>query len=809
MTMRVSIIFDANGNAAIETIEKLGKAVKSTGAATEVMGAKSRKAASDTQALATQSGAAQTKVVSLSAAQRSNAATAQSMATANRAAAGNMGNLVAQFNDIGVMMASGQNPLTLALQQGTQISQVIGPMGAAGAVKALGGAFLGMLNPISLVTIGVIAGGAALVQWASSALGAKTEARTFDDILDDLTSTVSDYRSLADLASASTSDLEKRFGSASGKAKQVGSFLAEFARVDAINQLDASVASLVDRFGSFDKASKSASASLRIADIRTDVALLRSELDITDFQAQSVYGSLAEMAQADGIDAQVAAAVDFSDTLIRVFGSVNRIPPALQQAAREAGMLALQAGEITGAVTATNAALATQYSLYGASRAESDAALGTAQAMLDELNEQATLQAIIATFGADSAEAIGFQALAARDVYEETRLSEGMSADMRDRIMEAYDAANGLSGLDIGAGIRGAAADAADLAARLAAISTVSPSLSGEDAAMAVSLTPEHGGAYRARVAAQNLQSRALNAVSRRSPTSGSRGGTSGASQAANEAKREQEAVDRLTEGLEDELAILRELDPIQKEMLRNRETLANASAAERDQIEALIGTRNAETAAIAAQTEMMDTLRNVGSTALDTLRESGGSLKDVFASLGNSLADLIWQATVLGEGPLASILGTSNGGGILDMAIGAIFPSLDDIPAKAAGGKIYGAGTGTSDDVLMWGSNGEFMMTAEATKKYQPILEMMNSGSFPAFAKGGAIGSNSVTSGGYGGPSLVDSHVDVAIRMDNLGNLFAIVERISGNVSAKVVDAYDAGLGDRFRQISADTRAV
>lgn len=37
----------------------------------------------------------------------------------------------------------------------------------------------------------------------------------------------------------------------------------------------------------------------------------------------------------------------------------------------------------------------------------------------------------------------------------------------------------------------------------------------------------------------------------------------------------------------------------------------------------------------------------------------------------------------------------------------------LEKIPERATGGAIRGPGTGTSDDVLMWGSNGEHMMTA------------------------------------------------------------------------------------------------
>lgn len=87
------------------------------------------------------------------------------MADAMGGASFQTANLAAQFNDIAVMMAAGQNPLQLALQQGTQISQVLGPMGAQAAVKSLGAAFISMINPVSLVTIGSIAAGAAMFQY--------------------------------------------------------------------------------------------------------------------------------------------------------------------------------------------------------------------------------------------------------------------------------------------------------------------------------------------------------------------------------------------------------------------------------------------------------------------------------------------------------------------------------------------------------------------------------------------------------------------------------------------------------------------
>ncbi|MBL0374037.1 phage tail length tape measure family protein [Rhizobium sp. KVB221] len=90
---------------------------------------------------------------------------------------GQTGNLAAQFNDIGVQLAGGQSPFLIALQQGTQITQVLGQAGARGAVSALGGAFMSMLNPVSLATIAAITLGGTMIQYFSSLIseGEKSE----------------------------------------------------------------------------------------------------------------------------------------------------------------------------------------------------------------------------------------------------------------------------------------------------------------------------------------------------------------------------------------------------------------------------------------------------------------------------------------------------------------------------------------------------------------------------------------------------------------------------------------------------------
>lgn len=106
----------------------------------------------------------------------------RSAARGMQAANSSVANLAAQFNDIGVSLAGGQSPFVIALQQGTQISQVLGQGGAAGAVSMLGGALASIVSPISLATIGIIAlGGSALEYFLGSEDGASKASTAIEE----------------------------------------------------------------------------------------------------------------------------------------------------------------------------------------------------------------------------------------------------------------------------------------------------------------------------------------------------------------------------------------------------------------------------------------------------------------------------------------------------------------------------------------------------------------------------------------------------------------------------------------------------
>lgn len=103
-------------------------------------------------------------------------------------------------------------------------------------------------------------------------------------------------------------------------------------------------------------------------------------------------------------------------------------------------------------------------------------------------------------------------------------------------------------------------------------------------------------------------------------------------------------------------------------------------------------------------------------------------SVADAFKNMANAIiADLVRIAV---KKLILSVLGFSDGG-------------LIKAEGKATGGLISGPGSGTSDDVPIWASNGEFMMRAEAVRRIGvPTLEALNSGRMPGFATGGLIGS-------------------------------------------------------------------
>lgn len=162
---------------------------------------------------------------------------AKTYGTQVKSATAHTGNLAAQFNDIGVMLAAGQSPLMLAVQQGSQINQVLGQMGTTGASRlaALGAAFKSIVSPANLATFAIIAGGAALVQWAVNSFSAKSETDNFRMSLDEARESVAEMEEQLRLAQLGRTAQEDAYIRAVDLAKQ--GVIEQQAEVDELNSL--------------------------------------------------------------------------------------------------------------------------------------------------------------------------------------------------------------------------------------------------------------------------------------------------------------------------------------------------------------------------------------------------------------------------------------------------------------------------------------------------------------------------------------------------------------------------------------------
>ena len=168
----------------------------------------------------------------------------------SRASAAHTANLTSQFNDIGMMLAAGQNPFQLAMQQGTQVTQVMQQMGGgATALRGIGAAFVAMLNPVNLATIGIIGFGAAAVQWLT---GTSDKAKTAEDAIDDLSAANRELASLVQYFDVSgIQAMTEEYGSASEEVRQLINLQRQLAEMTAINATREAMSALVSDMETF------------------------------------------------------------------------------------------------------------------------------------------------------------------------------------------------------------------------------------------------------------------------------------------------------------------------------------------------------------------------------------------------------------------------------------------------------------------------------------------------------------------------------------------------------------------------------
>lgn len=739
----------------------MGRGVREAGSGARILGAEARSTSAELRALA--------------ASERQAAADAVNMGRSHSIGASGVANLTAQFNDIGVMLAAGQNPLQLAIQQGTQITQVFGNMGAGAAVRGLGQALLSMISPLNLITIGGIAAGAAIVQWLFQA---GEEAQSLEEQMDDLASSVASYAKAAEEARAPSEELMATYGRMASEAKSAAAAIAAAERAQAQARISGTARMLSGSFGGFE----GQQGELIGSEYERTLFRLRTELGLTGQDAVQVARKLRELSEANGAEDVARAALAARDALVEAgVAADNELAVSLAN-------LTKQASAFIGAF-ADNGALVDLGALIALQTQGVQSVIDAERERLAVVSAQTVMQNQILIFGRDS-ELVAQNRLAAeREIHAAALETAGASKEKVAQELAAWDAATGFNAEAAGMpGLMSATAAAASgIAANIWNAVTAMIELNNRQSAIAayeataartglsgpdgVRSEINGGGRFTPAVVGAGLRTPRVAGAS-----AGRRGGR------GDVAKEEADAVQDLIEKLEREVELERELDPIKREMIQHREALAAATAEERAKVEELIVQRERERS-------VTESLKWAGEQTGDALIDGLMGAGDATERLIDTLKRAVLQAVLLGNGPLGGLLGGGifgggGGGGGGGMLFDGLFSGGGLFAGLAEGGMVFGEGGPTDDKVPRWLSPGEFVVNARATRRHRHMLERLNDA--PGMATGGII------AGGASPSSALAGGVTIAPVIDARGSQDpAAVEQAARRGMALALEEY------------------
>lgn len=592
-------------------------------------------------------------------------------------------NAAFQLQDVFVTAEMGMSPMRIALQQGTQLSMVMHDMvrtggGAKGAISGLAAGIGSMINPVSLLTIGLVAGGAALIQWAFSALDAGEETRDFGTAIGDVNSAINGLSTSTDtFVNASLGGMAEGYGRVTAELVEHLARLREIEQIKAFNGIKESLRAIEDQIvGGFN--------------LTTAVDEVRIAFDTTNDRARDLLRMMDEIQNAQTFEQQLAAitrmreAVESSTGgLARNSEAANNVLINLIQA--EDAALRLQTAQEGSAETADRLAQATSgvsdaavraHQAYARFRTESNAAQASAQQILADLRQQATMAQAIAEHGEDSAQVTALRASLERENFAQMVNSLDVAESLKAEMFAAFDAKQLFANTDIVGGISSAASEAERLASALGiALSTAvqlsisTPAMRDEDAVMSQSVLPDAQQREQNRRALANFNRLTAPSPSRGGGGGGRSSGGGGGSRTA-QLTDEQRAVESLTDSLNDRVT---SLDEERRALaLVTAGTFANREAADlyAEAQTVMGGTVDETTAALIAQIDAATTLnaelaelaRNPAQAFADSVGSWVSAGNDIQEGVIGNLRDGI-RGLMTGEGSIEqlgeSILGT------------------------------------------------------------------------------------------------------------------------------------------------------
>lgn len=730
---------------------------------------------------------------------------AATLGRAHQVAAGHVGNLFAQVNDVGVMWAAGQNPLQTGIQQGTQFAQVFGQLGAAGSVKALKGALLQLVSPMTLITIGSIAAGGAMVQWLT---GASEKAISLEDQLTAMGEAIEAYTAKAGKSRLSTAEMIEEFGRASPELRLVLADLAALAKMDVQDEIDAtakSVRDLVLDLSYWDGRSTTTAAQYFLG-----LRSISKEAREAGFAFEQNLELLNSNAEAG---TRLQAALDLRGQLLDAAGGLDGLNDEQREFYEGLSAIIRDLELFAGALQAPwNELKATGADLWSSLSANAETYLSKrlqvetqTRNQIELLRLEAETQQAITAFGEGSIEVAELRLQAERLAYEQQVDSKDISEQLKAELMEAWDAANGVATVDMAGNIGLAADEAHRLMVNMM-------KANGQEIMGRIQANPDftdpRGESRGAGNSDYVYQDHGLpdvdlppNPRSRRSRKGG--GG-------ASSYNKERQALERLMERERQRIEVLRETDPVLKEMIRIRDQLKGATDAEREAVEALIRERLEEEQAIARTEAATDFLRDNSTDLIQGLVRGGEDAAEAWDRVKEAIAAAALEALLFGEGPLADLLGLGGKGGGTGGLVGVVLGGLGLADGHVGIGTVHGDGGNRDDKVPAWLSPGETVVHAKATRRYRPVLQAMNDGvEIPGLANGGEIGGSGGGSPTYGaaqGGKNARTLVEV-----QPSPLFDVkVKEIAGDAVVQGLEHYDQNVApDTFNRIVHDPLGV
>lgn len=225
-----------------------------------------------------------------------------------------------QLSDVLITSQMGfQSVGMIALQQGSQLAAQMNSLKASGGgvFRTLLAGFTSLVNPLSLITIGAVAAGAAIAKWF---FAAGEETKSFSDALSDANSRVSELRSATEaLSRATLGSMADGYGRVNEELRRHLDLMRRIAEIEAINSTRDLIASVQDAVTS--------DGNL----FTTELDAMRRAFDTTNDRARSFLAMLDQIKQARTFEEQLAALTRMRSEVESVTGGLDGAEGAAQQ----------------------------------------------------------------------------------------------------------------------------------------------------------------------------------------------------------------------------------------------------------------------------------------------------------------------------------------------------------------------------------------------------------------------------------------------------------------------------------------------